>query len=149
MKRLWPFLILLGLGLAFAQTPTGQPPPDLDPEVFKIANQLRCPVCQGESAGESNAGVSQEMRRQIAEMLKEGKSEEAIKRYFVERYGEWILYAPPKRGINWLLWAAPALGLLLIGFGLWRYLAEAKRREAELGLSPEELKALEAELEEE
>ena len=149
MKRLWPFLILLGLGLAFAQTPNGQPPPDLDPEVFKIANQLRCPVCQGESAGESNAGVSQEMRRQIAEMLKEGKNEEAIKRYFVERYGEWILYAPPKRGINWLLWAAPALGLLLIGFGLWRYLAEARRREAELGLSPEELKALEAELEEE
>ena len=149
MKRLWPFLILLGLGLVFAQTPTGQPPPDLDPQVFKIANQLRCPVCQGESAGESNAGVSQEMRRQIAEMLKEGKSEEEIKRYFVERYGEWILYAPPKRGINWLLWTAPALGLLLIGFGLWRYLAEAKKREAELRLSPEELRALEAELEEE
>ncbi len=147
MKRVWALLLLFSLALA--QTPTGEPPPDLSPEVFRIASELRCPVCQGESAAESNAGVSQEMRRQIAEMLKEGKSEEAIKQYFVERYGEWILYAPPKRGINWLLWLAPAIGLLVLGFGLWRYLAEARRREAELALSEEEIRALERRLEEE
>jgi len=141
--------LLLFLSLALAQTPTGEPPPDLSPEVFKIASELRCPVCQGESAAESNAGVSQEMRRQIAEMLKEGKSEEEIKRYFVERYGEWILYAPPKRGINWLLWLAPVIGILLFGFGLWRYLSEARAREAELGISEEELRELERRLEEE
>ena len=142
------FLLTL-LALAVAQTPTGEPPPDLSPEVFRIASELRCPVCQGESAAESNAGVSQEMRRQIAEMLKEGKSEEAIKQYFVERYGEWILYAPPKRGINWLLWLAPLIGLLVIGYGLWHYLKVAQSREAELRLSEEELKALERRLEEE
>jgi len=147
VKRVWALLLLFSLALA--QTPTGEPPPDLSPEVFRIASELRCPVCQGESAAESNAGVSQEMRRQIAEMLKEGKSEEAIKQYFVERYGEWILYAPPKRGINWLLWLAPAIGLLVLGFGLWRYLAEARRREAELALSEEEIRALERRLEEE
>jgi len=141
--------LLLFLSLALAQTPTGEPPPDLSPEVFKIASQLRCPVCQGESAAESNAGVSQEMRRQIAEMLKEGKSEEAIRDYFVQRYGEWILYAPPRRGVNWLLWLAPAIGLGLLGLGLWRYLAEARRREAELALGEEELRALEHRLEEE
>jgi len=142
-------LLLLFLSLALAQTPTGEPPPDLSPEVFKIASELRCPVCQGESAAESNAGVSQEMRRQIAEMLKEGKSEEEIKRYFVERYGEWILYAPPKRGINWMLWLAPAIGLVLFGLALWRYLKQAEEREAELALSEEELRALERRLEEE
>ncbi len=147
MKRLLSWLLLIGL--VYAQTPTGEPPPDLSPEVFRIASELRCPVCQGESAAESNAGVSQEMRRQIAEMLREGKSEEAIKQYFVERYGEWILYAPPKRGINWMLWLAPLVGLSLIGFGLWRYLALAQRREAELALSEEELRALERRLEEE
>ncbi len=141
--------LLLFLSLALAQTPTGAPPPDLSPEVFKIASQLRCPVCQGESAAESNAGVSQEMRRQIAEMLKEGKSEEAIRDYFVQRYGEWILYAPPRKGVNWLLWLAPAIGLGLLGLGLWRYLAEARRREAELALGEEELRALEHRLEEE
>jgi len=142
-------LLFVLAALALAQTPTGEPPPDLSPEVFRIASELRCPVCQGESAAESNAGVSQEMRRQIAEMLKEGKSEEAIKRYFVERYGEWILYAPPKRGINWLLWLAPLIGLLAIGYGLWRYLKVAQAREAELALSEEELRALERRLEEE
>ncbi len=145
----WALAAALFLALALAQTPTGAPPPDLSPEVFRIASQLRCPVCQGESAAESNAGVSQEMRRQIAEMLREGKSEAAIREYFVKRYGEWILYAPPKKGINWLLWLAPAIGLGAIGFGLWRYLAEARRREAELALSEEELKALERRLEEE
>jgi len=144
VRFLWP---LIFFAFAFAQTPTGEPPPDLPPEVFRIASELRCPVCQGESAAESNAGVSQEMRRQIAEMLREGKSAEEIKRYFVERYGEWILYAPPKRGINWLLWLAPLIGLLVFGFGFWRYLAEAGRREAELELSDEELKALERRLE--
>jgi len=145
----WTLAAVLFLTLALAQTPTGEPPPDLSPEVFRIASQLRCPVCQGESAAESNAGVSQEMRRQIAEMLKEGKSEEAIREYFVKRYGEWILYAPPKKGINWLLWLAPVIGVGAIGLGLWRYLAEARRREAELALSEEELKALERRLEEE
>ncbi len=144
------FLVLALLLIpVLAQTPTGEPPPDLSPEVFKIASQLRCPVCQGESAAESNAGVSQEMRRQIAEMLKKGKSEEAIRAYFVQRYGEWILYAPPKKGINWLLWLAPAIGLGLIGLGLWQTLRVARRREAELALSDEELKALEHRLEEE
>ena len=148
MRRVLALLLLLS-ALALSQTPTGEPPPDLSPEVFRIASELRCPVCQGESAAESNAGVSQEMRRQIAEMLAKGMSEEEIKRYFVERYGEWILYAPPRRGINWLLWLAPAIGLLVFGLGLWRYLEVARRREAELSLSEEELRAIERRLEEE
>lgn len=114
------------------------PPPDLSPEVFRIARELRCPVCQGESAAESNSGVAQEMRRLIAEMLKEGKTKEEIKAFFVERYGEWILYAPPRRGVTLWVWVLPFLGLLLLGLGLSAYfrprplprelLEEAERR---------------------
>ncbi|WP_028490703.1 cytochrome c-type biogenesis protein [Thermus islandicus] len=114
------------------------PPPDLSPEVFRIARELRCPVCQGESAAESNSGVAQEMRRLIAEMLKEGKTKEEIKAFFVERYGEWILYAPPRRGVTLWVWVLPLLGLLLLGLGLSAYfrprplprelLEEAERR---------------------
>jgi cytochrome c-type biogenesis protein CcmH len=91
-------LLLLLLSLWLPALAQEGPPPDLSPEVFRIARELRCPVCQGESAAESNSGVAVEMRRLIAEMLKEGKSEEEIKAFFVERYGEWILYEPPRRG---------------------------------------------------
>lgn len=126
------------LALAWAQEAQVGPPPDLSPEVFTIARELRCPVCQGESAAESNSGVAQEMRRLIAEMLKEGKTKEEIKAFFVERYGEWILYAPPRHGVTLWVWVLPLLGLFLLGLGLAAYfrprplpkelLEEAERR---------------------
>jgi len=84
------------LGLALAQPAANTPPPDFPPQVFEIARELRCPVCQGESVAESNAGISQEMRRIIAEQLAQGKNKEQIKAYFVSRYGPWILYEPPR-----------------------------------------------------
>ncbi len=147
MKRLVWFLALL-LVPVLAQSPSG-PPPDLPPEVFRIAERLRCPVCQGESAAESNSGVAQEMRRLIAEMLAEGKGEAEIQAFFVDRYGEWILYEPPRRGLTFWVWTAPVLGLLVFGFGLWRYLSEAQRREASAAVSEEEIRAMEARLEDE
>ncbi len=113
------FLLLLSLWLpALAQE---GPPPDLSPEVFRIARELRCPVCQGESAAESNSGVAVEMRRIIAEMLEEGKTEAEIKAFFVERYGEWILYEPPRRGVTLWVWVLPVVGLFLLGLGLFAY----------------------------
>ncbi|AEG33814.1 cytochrome c-type biogenesis protein [Thermus thermophilus] len=131
----WVVLLMAFLLPALAQE---APPPDLPPEVFRIARELRCPVCQGESAAESNSGVAVEMRRLIAEMLQEGKTEEEIKAFFVERYGEWILYAPPRRGVTLWVWVLPVLGLLLLGLGLFAYfrprplpkelLEEAERR---------------------
>ncbi|APD08815.1 MULTISPECIES: cytochrome c-type biogenesis protein [Thermus] len=129
--------VLLALLLVPALGQAG-PPPDLSPEVFRIARELRCPVCQGESAAESNSGVAVEMRRLIAEMLQEGKTEEEIKAFFVDRYGEWILYEPPRRGVTLWAWVLPGLALLLLGLGLFAYfrpkrvpqdlLEEAERR---------------------
>mgnify|MGYP003406777306 CR=1 FL=1 len=122
----WVVLLMAFFLPALAQE---APPPDLPPEVFRIARELRCPVCQG---------VAVEMRRIIAEMLQEGKTEEEIKAFFVERYGEWILYAPPRRGVTLWVWVLPVLGLLLLGLGLFAYfrpkplpkelLEEAERR---------------------
>ncbi|GAA6755819.1 cytochrome C biogenesis protein CcmH [Thermus sp. 2.9] len=102
------------------------PPPDLSPEVFRIARELRCPVCQGESAAESNSGVAVEMRRIIAEMLQEGKTEEEIKAFFVDRYGEWILYNPPRRGVTLWAWVLPAVALILLALGLFAYFRPKK-----------------------
>ncbi|WP_337845018.1 cytochrome c-type biogenesis protein CcmH [Thermus sp.] len=133
--RLFLFLLLFWTG-ALAQE--AAPPPDLPPEVFQIARTLRCPVCQGESAAESNSGVAVEMRRLIAEMLKEGKTPEEIKAFFVDRYGDWILYEPPRRGLTLWAWVLPLVALALLALGLFAYfrprplpkelLEEAERR---------------------
>jgi len=114
------FLLLL-LSLSLTALAQEGPPPDLSPEVFRIARELRCPVCQGESAAESNSGVAVEMRRLIAEMLEEGKTAAEIKAFFVERYGEWILYEPPRRGVTLWVWVLPVVGLFLLGLGLFAY----------------------------
>ncbi|UZX15534.1 cytochrome c-type biogenesis protein CcmH [Thermus sp. PS18] len=129
--RVWALLFFLALG-AWAQENPASPPPDLSPEVFAIARELRCPVCQGESAAESNSGVAVEMRRLIAEMLKEGKTEEEIKAFFVDRYGEWILYEPPRRGVTLWVWVLPVLGLVLLGLGLFAYFRPKKPLPPEL-----------------
>lgn len=139
---------LLLLALALAQPSPNTPPPDFSPEVFEIARELRCPVCQGESAAESNAGIAVEMRRIIAEQLAQGKSRAEIREFFVQRYGDWILYEPPARGLTLWVWLSPLLGLGLLGFGLWRYLAGVRAR-AQLtasDVSEEEIARLEAEL---
>ncbi|AGK04072.1 MAG: cytochrome c biogenesis protein [Meiothermus sp.] len=139
---------LLLLALALAQPSPNTPPPDFSPEVFEIARELRCPVCQGESAAESNAGIAVEMRRIIAEQLAQGKSRAEIREFFVQRYGDWILYEPPARGLTLWVWLSPLVGLGLLGFGLWRYLAGVRAR-AQLtasDVSEEEIARLEAEL---
>ncbi|MER3555261.1 MAG: cytochrome C biogenesis protein CcmH [Meiothermus sp.] len=124
------------------------PPPDLSPRVFDIARELRCPVCQGESAAESNADISVEMRRIIAEQLSQGKSEAQIKAYFVQRYGDWILYNPPRRGATLWVWLSPVIGLIVLGFVLWRYQGIVKRRARTVSgdVTDEEIARLEAEL---
>ncbi len=134
---------LLALLLAILPLPVlaQEIPPDLSPEVFAVARELRCPVCQGESAAESNSGVAQEMRRIIAEMLEEGRTPEEIKAYFVDRYGEWILYNPPRRGLTLWAWVLPGLVLLFLGYRVFLFFrprplpqdleAEIRKRERE------------------
>lgn len=144
-------LLVIGcwlLASVLAQPAPNTPPPDFSPRVFEIARELRCPVCQGESAAESNAGIAVEMRRIIAEQLAQGKSEAEIRAFFVERYGDWILYEPPARGLTLWVWLSPLLGLGLLGFGLWRYLARvgAQAKAPVADVSEEEIARLEAEL---
>lgn len=83
----------------------------LEEQVQQVAAELRCPVCQGLSVADSPSKMANQMRDLIRERLKAGESPEAVKAYFVERYGEWILLAPKKEGFNLLVWVLPFLGL--------------------------------------
>ncbi|MBI3976237.1 MAG: cytochrome c-type biogenesis protein CcmH, partial [Armatimonadetes bacterium] len=79
-----------------------------DEQVRAVASRLRCPVCQNESVADSPSELAVQMRALIRERLGRGDSPDAITAYFVSRYGEWILLDPPRRGLGWLLWTAPA-----------------------------------------
>jgi cytochrome c-type biogenesis protein CcmH len=94
----------------------------LDDSVNDVAHQLMCPVCQGQSVAESNSNLAQDMRQIIRKQLEEGKSKEEVIAYFVNRYGETILASPPPKGVNWLLWALPALAIVFGGLGIGIYL---------------------------
>jgi cytochrome c-type biogenesis protein CcmH len=87
---------------------------DLEAQVREIALQLRCPVCQGLSVGDSPSELATEMRTLIREQLQQGKTPPQVLEYFAQRYGEWILLAPPKRGFNLIIWVLPFI-LLPIG----------------------------------
>jgi cytochrome c-type biogenesis protein CcmH len=114
--RSW--LTVLGLtGLlmvCFVPLSLGATASDLEAQVREIAAQLRCPVCQGLSVGDSPSELANEMRTLVREQLQQGKTSAEVLDYFAQRYGEWILLAPPKHGFNLVIWVLPFV-LLPIG----------------------------------
>jgi cytochrome c-type biogenesis protein CcmH/NrfF len=89
-------------------------PVDQEAQVRDIVQQLRCPVCQGLSVADSPSELAHEMRNLVREQLQQGKTPAEVLDYFVQRYGEWILLAPPKRGFNIVIWVLPFV-LLPVG----------------------------------
>jgi cytochrome c-type biogenesis protein CcmH len=112
------WLTMLGLMgvvmVCFAPLALGATASDLEAQVREIAWQLRCPVCQGLSVGDSPSELANEMRTLIREQLQQGKTSAEVLDYFAQRYGEWILLAPPKHGFNLVIWVLPFV-LLPIG----------------------------------
>jgi cytochrome c-type biogenesis protein CcmH len=89
--------------------------PDLDDRVREIASELRCVVCQNLSVADSPSDLAKEMRNVVREQVQQGKSREEVQAYFVSRYGEYVLLAPPKRGFNLLVWGLPFLAVVTGG----------------------------------
>ncbi len=91
---------------------------ELAPEVFDIAARLRCPVCVSETVAQSSSGTAVEMREIIGRRLAAGESEEEIFAYFQQRYGDWILLEPPRRGIYLVVWLLPVVVAVAIAAGV-------------------------------
>jgi cytochrome c-type biogenesis protein CcmH len=87
----------------------------LEARTAAVASQLRCPVCQGLSIQDSPSELSQQMRSVVKDQLREGKTPEQVKAYFISKYGEWILLEPKASGFNVLVYALP---ILLVAAGL-------------------------------
>lgn len=89
--------------------------------VLDIADELRCPTCQGLSVLESDVPFSLQIRNAVIQQVKEGRSKDEIMQFFSDRYGAWIRRQPPKAGFHWSIWLLPWLGLLLGGLVLLRF----------------------------
>lgn len=100
--------------LAFAAIRGPGSQPTLDERVREVASGLRCPVCQSLSVADSSSQVAREMREEIARDLRAGQTPEEIRAEFAAAYGEWVLEAPPKRGVGLIAWLIP-LGLVVLG----------------------------------
>lgn len=85
----------------------------LDAQTAAVASTLRCPVCQGESIEASPSELAAQMRAVVHDRLRAGETPEAVRAYFVSKYGEWILLEPKMTGLNILLYVLPVL--LVVG----------------------------------
>ena len=89
-----------------------------------ISSELRCLVCQNQTIADSNAELAQDLRREVRGMIQAGQSDQQIIDFMVARYGDFVLYRPPLKGITLLLWGGPAVlllaGLLALRFYLRR-----------------------------
>jgi len=78
-----------------------------------LTSELRCLVCQNQTIADSNAELAADLRRQVYEMLQQGKSRDEIVQFMTDRYGDFVLYKPPFKAKTGLLWLGPVVFLVL------------------------------------
>ena len=128
MKSLLSILLLVGFAWpVFAQTakPMGDDPV-LEARLHKLSQELRCLVCQNETLADSRAGLAEDLRREIREQMKAGKSDKEIIDFLTQRYGQFILYRPQVTPATYLLWFGPFV-LLLAGLAVLFYYIKQRR----------------------
>ncbi len=90
----------------------------IEQRAHDVASQLRCPVCQNLSVADSPSGLAGEMRSDIEDQVRAGRTDREIEDFYVSRYGEWVLLEPTRSGLNALPWALP-VAALAVGVALW------------------------------
>jgi cytochrome c-type biogenesis protein CcmH len=140
VKRLLLLLALLLFGAAAAAQVARPLAEDeaVERRVNAIAEELRCLVCQNESIAGSRADLAVDLRRQIREQIKAGRSDDQILAYMTDRYGDFIRYRPPLKGTTVALWAGPFVLLAVAAGGLAWYVRRRRARTTAAVLSREE-----------
>ncbi|MFN3265537.1 MAG: cytochrome c-type biogenesis protein CcmH [Deinococcales bacterium] len=125
-KSHWIFALLVCLlfSFAFAQA-------DLENQVRRIGNELRCPVCGGSAITESPSDFARSMLAEVRAQVQAGKSEREIYDYFSGKYGSTVLLRPPFQGMHVLVWVLPILVLLGGAYVLWDYLRRSSGQKLE------------------
>jgi cytochrome c-type biogenesis protein CcmH len=109
----------------------------------KLIEEIRCLVCQNQSLADSDAELAHDLRAEVYDMIQDGKSDEEIVEFLVARYGDFVLYNPPVKPANYLIWFGPFVLLLVAGILLLRAVRRQKSTPAP-EITPEERARLDA-----
>ena len=133
MFALWlPFAAMAGEAVPLAEDPV------LEQRMILLSEDLRCLVCQNESLAGSRADLAQDLRNEIREQMRTGKSDAQVVEYLTQRYGDFVLYKPPVKPLTWLLWFGPFVLLIGAAGGLFTYIKRHGNLPAAAPLSEEE-----------
>lgn len=140
-QMLIPALLLMLIGSMAVPAKEARPlieDPQIASRMAALTAKLRCLVCQGQSVAESGSDFSNDIRREVRRLMEEGKSDEEVIDFLVQRYGDFILFEPPVKGITLLLWLGP-FALLFIGVGVLVMILRRRARGGAPELTPEEI----------
>jgi len=135
--------LFINLANANEATPLAEDPV-VEQRLIDISQEMRCLVCQNESLAGSRSDLAQDLRREIRDLIKQGKTDAEIRAFMVERYGDFVLYRPPVKPTTWLLWIGP---FALMFAGILALLMYLRRRNAQVitrALSDDENKRIDA-----
>ena len=132
-------LLLAGAGGWARQAAPLADDPVVEQRLIALSEEMRCLVCQNESLAGSRAELAQDLRRELRELIRAGRTDAEIKEFMVSRYGDFVLYRPPVKPTTWLLWAGPFL-LMVVGVAaLLVVLRRRARAPGSDGLTDEEI----------
>jgi cytochrome c-type biogenesis protein CcmH len=143
MKRLILNAALAVSMLVFASVSVGREAvpmaedPKLEARLVDISQELRCLVCQNESLASSHAELADDLRQEVRELIRSGKSDQEIKDFLVARYGDFVLYRPEVKPLTWVLWFGPFLLLVIAAIFLGVYLRQRRALVAPMPMSDE------------
>jgi len=147
MKRLFA-LLLVAFALATAMAKEAAPlaqDPAVEKRMIALSQEMRCLVCQNESIAASQADLAGDLRQEIRELIKQGKTDAQIRDYMVARYGDFVLYRPRVNPKTYLLWSGPFVLMIAGVVVLLVYLRRRNRAvAAEQDLTEEEARRAEA-----
>ena len=135
----WLLALLLALAPCVASAQASDPAPlqftdrAEEQRFHALVSELRCVMCQNQSLADSDAQIARDLRAQVLELMRDGRSDAEIEAWLVERYSDFVLYRPPMKPSTWLLWFGPAL--VLVG-GAVTVFAIVRRRAASAPPAP-------------
>ena len=120
-------MLLLAAGSLSAQEPLGFDDPSQEARFKDLTEELRCTVCQNQNLADSDAPLAQDLRKEIHKMMTAGRSDQEIKTFLTERYGDFVLYRPPMQGNTLALWVIPGV-LLFFGAVVLVFVVRGRNR---------------------
>ena len=115
-KLMWGWVLGFALGCMLGAMPSTAHADELDERLHRLSSELRCLVCQNESLADSHAPLAMDLKREIRARMQAGDSDEQLRQFLVERYGDFVTYRPPLNGRTLALWLGP---LVMLAGGVW------------------------------